>query len=168
MAGERAAGDRVDVVLEEPEADVRVAVVGEPVEPEGHDLLAAHLVQGGIGVQDVVLVRDAQGVPAVRREVEDVLGSDRVAQVGRVGTIPVVVIALSVLAKMFAQSSPVPSSLALPSSWKALPVGDAETAAGAASEAYCRSSEHKKSAVHSKVKPLRVLALTANQSPRDI
>src|SRR4029079_19120388 len=67
------------------------------------------------------------------------------------------------------QSSPVVAlSAALPSSSNLSGRSAANVDAGAANDAYCRSSEHKYSAVHSRVKPFRVRALTMNQSPRDI
>ena len=58
LAGEVAAAD-ADVVLEEPEADLGRAVVVEAVGAEVDPGVAADLVDGRVGVEELVLVRDA-------------------------------------------------------------------------------------------------------------
>jgi hypothetical protein len=61
-----------------------------------------------------------------------------------------------------AESSALPSSSKMPSLWAArVGVGDARVTD-------CNASENRNSAVHSRVRLLRVRAFIANQSPRDI
>ncbi len=57
LSTERSTRDRSDILLEEPEAESRVAVGGEAVRAKVENQVAVLLVRGGVGVGDLILVR---------------------------------------------------------------------------------------------------------------
>ena len=82
VAGEVAVGDP-DVALEEPEPDLGVAVVIEAIGAEVDPRLAVLLIDGGVGVEELVLVGDRVGRDGPARDVVLVLG----AAAGEVGAV---------------------------------------------------------------------------------
>jgi hypothetical protein len=73
VAAEAPVGERPDIVLKEPKADLGVAVVGKSIGAEIDDQISVLLVGGSIGVGDVVLVGDRAGLVFPLRDVLNVL-----------------------------------------------------------------------------------------------